>query len=525
MKLERIEEMVVAEHRRDVRLTLLGIGLVLLVSILALFLLSKIASAELVADYFQGIADFFNPENNENYLYYIIAVSSVLVFSLGWVGVRIYQLKTRLRLIETFFNELKQGVIASNISETVVHKIKIPLIKIRLDLCPVTFIEILLDGSSKRYKFPIQANLITELKTYLSGVDASEVKNHWEELCSQKSSEVINQTGDLKTDEEVNTFVEDNLLSDIQDLETSRKKGFSKMILFSVVSILVLLGWFYFQYQMQQGVQIDTNTILIGFVGISMLFGVFSLFLQRRHRNSPAPSAIDFTFKTKVFTQLISFINSDFKYIIHGHIALEEFLEMGFFEEKHYDLSGNDQIIGVHSGVPFQLCDLNVSRKRNFTDEKSAPDEVFYGQIFVAQFNKSFKNEVYIVPKKLESVFSRSDASLHLKNLGSSVKLENPEFMKLFNVYSNDQIEARYILSASMMTRLMDYQQKSNSRLMISFRNNRIFVANYSRKNNFELSIASSLMKNNKIQVFYRELKSQLEIIEDLKLNVNIWKT
>ena len=35
------------------------------------------------------------------------------------------------------------------------------------------------------------------------------------------------------------------------------------------------------------------------------------------------------------------------------------------------------------------------------------------------------------------------------------MKLENPDFEKTFDVYSTDQIEARYLLSPSMMERLL----------------------------------------------------------------------
>lgn len=39
------------------------------------------------------------------------------------------------------------------------------------------------------------------------------------------------------------------------------------------------------------------------------------------------------------------------------------------------------------------------------------------------------------------------------------VRLEDPEFEKIFVVYSSDEVEARYILSTSFMERLVEFRK------------------------------------------------------------------
>ena len=170
------------------------------------------------------------------------------------------------------------------------------------------------------------------------------------------------------------------------------------------------------------------------------------------------------------------------------------------------------------------MCDLSAQRTRNFSSEKDGPDQVFYGQAFIAKFNKSFKDEVFIIPRKKKSFFNLSDTSLHLSSFGSKVTLEDPEFMKMFDVYSDNQVEARYILSTSMMQRIKDMVSKTEGEFYLSFRNNRISVLNNSWANRFEVSLFKSLTKDEQIIRFYEELCEQLHIIDDLKLNENIWK-
>ncbi len=57
-------------------------------------------------------------------------------------------------------------------------------------------------------------------------------------------------------------------------------------------------------------------------------------------------------------------------------------------------------------------------------------------------FTKKFR-------RKLDSYASRS-------KLLKSVKLEDPIFEKKFEVYSSDQVEARYLLTTSFMERILE---------------------------------------------------------------------
>ncbi|WP_018675347.1 DUF3137 domain-containing protein [Riemerella columbina] len=66
--------------------------------------------------------------------------------------------------------------------------------------------------------------------------------------------------------------------------------------------------------------------------------------------------------------------------------------------------------------------------------------------------------------------------------------------------------------------------KQNGGKYFTSFRKNRISIANYSSKNNFEVSMFKSI-KDNMVAEFYDELRQQLQIIDDLKLNINIWKS
>jgi len=55
--------------------------------------------------------------------------------------------------------------------------------------------------------------------------------------------------------------------------------------------------------------------------------------------------------------------------------------------------------------------------------------------------------------------------------------MDNVDFEKEFVVYATDQIEARYILSHTLMEKLLAFKKKSGHSLSISFVRGNIYLA------------------------------------------------
>jgi hypothetical protein len=102
------------------------------------------------------------------------------------------------------------------------------------------------------------------------------------------------------------------------------------------------------------------------------------------------------------------------------------------------------------------------------------------------------------------------------------VKLESPEFENRFIVYSNDQVEARYILTPSFMERLVKLQDMMGDHTSYSFVDTNIYVAVPVRDPLFEPSVFSA---NNydKLGDYYNTIHIVFDIIDELNLNLRIW--
>ena len=102
-----------------------------------------------------------------------------------------------------------------------------------------------------------------------------------------------------------------------------------------------------------------------------------------------------------------------------------------------------------------------------------------------------------------------------------NVKLEDLTFDKKFNVYTQDQIEARYLLTPAFMERLKSLETSFGTKnIKCSFFEDNIMFAISTNKDLFELgSLYKSLKSKISIEEFYNEIHSIQEMINHLKLD------
>ncbi len=111
-----------------------------------------------------------------------------------------------------------------------------------------------------------------------------------------------------------------------------------------------------------------------------------------------------------------------------------------------------DRFAGAHRGCDFAFCDGHLERRVK-TKRGSRWQTVFRGQLIRVAFPKKFQG-VTVVRRDagIFNVLQRWTSKLQRVGLGDS-RLE-----KAFEVYSNDQVEARYLIHPVFMERLLDLE-------------------------------------------------------------------
>lgn len=142
----------------------------------------------------------------------------------------------------------------------------------------------------------------------------------------------------------------------------------------------------------------------------------------------------------------------------------------------------------------------------------------FSGIIIRLQMNKNFEGLTVVRPKKGVDVRDCSD----LKKAGlTEVKLEDVEFGKKYEIYSTDQVEARYLLTTSFMERFKNIALAFKSDVAFcSFVDEYVYIAPYTKKDLFDLcSLTKPVTDSKQFDVMFDEIVSILELVDHFKLD------
>lgn len=234
-------------------------------------------------------------------------------------------------------------------------------------------------------------------------------------------------------------------------------------------------------------------------------------------------------FKGKVIPAVVKFVDERLEYEPNRGL-IDQYTESRIFNQRYDRYKAEDTISGKFDLTGFTFSEIHTEYKTVSTDKNGNRQEhwhtIFKGMLFVSDFHKDFHGETMIDVDYMERYLGKLGRRLQKWNpsrSGNLVKLENPEFEKKFAVYSTDEQECRYILTPSMMERLLEMTKRINFRVAISFRNNQVYIAVFNNMDLFEPSVFGSLLKEEDYKIIINMMKVMTGIIEDLNLNTRIW--
>jgi hypothetical protein len=189
-----------------------------------------------------------------------------------------------------------------------------------------------------------------------------------------------------------------------------------------------------------------------------------------------------------------------------------------------------DTISGVFGETHFSFGEIHTEYKTVTTDSKGRRQEhwhtIFQGLFFVGDFNKHFSGETIVDKDTMEKALGklgRKFQSWNTERKGELIRMDNPAFEKQFAIYSTDEQECRYILSPSLMERILELNTRTGGAICLSFRNSNVYIAYTFKQNLFEPRIFSQSLKMEDVQLLMDLISLMSGIVEDLNLNTRIW--
>lgn len=326
----------------------------------------------------------------------------------------------------------------------------------------------------------------------------------------------------MKTIEELKEFYHVELGGYLYELEEKRK-GIAKkfwIMLFTCLFIGLVGG----AICLVLGKLPFTIGMIIGSVVLGLGWYFIFIFNEKK--------TFVYEFKRKVIKAIVMFINENLDFNPSKCIPQSTYMESTLFKKQADRYRGEDLVFGKIGNTNLEFSEIHSEYKTETRDSKGHKHTqwhtIFKGLFFVADFNRNFQGTTVVLPDLAEKMFGFLGKTLQKWNLNRDelIKLEDPEFEKLFVVYGTDQIEARYILTTTMMEHLTQFHQKAksktNNNIFVAFTGSRIFVAIACNKNLFEPRIFGSNDDFNLIKEYFEYLQLCGGIVEELKLNPQV---
>jgi hypothetical protein len=318
----------------------------------------------------------------------------------------------------------------------------------------------------------------------------------------------------MKSTSELTDFYYTELYDSLQDLEAQRSRVKKRVVLFFGILAAIALGIIGLIYGSCHC--FNEAYIWIG-VGAAAVGGFGYRFLISGYRSG---------FKEQIIRPLIEAIEQDLRYAPDATIPQSLFQYSGLFTQRVDRYRGNDFVRGQIDGISIQFSDIHAEHRSRDSKGRTHWTTIFQGLYIVADFNKHFKGRTVVLPDLAENLFgSFIGGMLQSRNFTKDqlVKMDDPAFEKAFVVYGSDQIEARYILTHTMMERLLKLKKDTGSKIYVAFKGEKIMIAIDYDKDLFEPTVFHSLLSIDQAMAYIRTLKSSIGIVEELKLNEKLW--
>ena len=187
--------------------------------------------------------------------------------------------------------------------------------------------------------------------------------------------------------------------------------------------------------------------------------------------------------------------------------------------------SSNDYISGKYKNINVIQADVHIEEEHTSTDSDGNTTTtwitIFKGRWMIFDFNKYFKANIQISQKG----FGNSK----LSNWGSKIKykkimLEDQEFNNSFKTYAQDEHEAFYILTPSLMEKIKKLTNNISGKLLFCFIDNKLHIGLQNNKDSFEHGIFTRIDEEKVTNEISQDIKLITNFIDELSLDNDLFR-
>ncbi len=225
------------------------------------------------------------------------------------------------------------------------------------------------------------------------------------------------------------------------------KKRKQKIVVFLSIVAIVLST----DIMVLKQFHIDFYLIFVGFLSIIVCVVAYKQIFK----------SYSLDFANIAIANIVKYIDNKLEYSRDSHISEEEYASSKLYSTNYDGFTGQDLVYGQIGNTRVRFSYLYTYYETSSTDSEghttTQTNTIFSGLFFKADFNKNFTGEVYVLPHRFR-LFTPIANTI-------KVEMEDAEFNSMFDCFGTDPVVTMYVLSTSLIKRLLDFKKKINSHI------------------------------------------------------------
>ena len=302
---------------------------------------------------------------------------------------------------------------------------------------------------------------------------------------------------------------------DTKDLKDIQNEVLKKSKIIDTVIFIIWVIIMFFLYK--KGINLQAFFFITVFImAIRMFIKYIFLNKQITEFNNGFKNKYVLSSLNKIFTDLKYFPDKGLDY---GVIANTRMMDMG----DRY--SSNDYFEGKYKNVNVKQADVHIEEEQQTTDSDGHTTTtwvtIFEGKWMIFDFNKTFTANVQVSQKGFGN--SRVN-NWGEKNKYKKVEMEDAEFNKMFRIYAQNEHDAFYILTPSLMEKIKNLARTVSGKLLLCFINNELHIGLYNYKDSFEHSVYKKIDEEKINDDISKEIKIITNFVDELDLDNSLFR-
>lgn len=223
------------------------------------------------------------------------------------------------------------------------------------------------------------------------------------------------------------------------------------------------------------------------------------------------------SFEKKVKRKIMQRVCKCFEYLfwIENYNKTEKFEQLPNFNETgltsyYTTFNIDDAFVGEHKNVKFDIIESELIRGCGKNSKT-----IFKGVFILLDMNKNFNTHTIITQDSLSHTSP-------LNNLHHT-ELEDIQFEKRYDVFTDNDVEARYLITPSFMERLNNIELCFNGKISCAFYKEKLILAIRTKHDLFSIcSLLKPTYDSKQFETMFNEIYSLIELIEYFKLDQKI---